>query len=85
MRDTRVIRVIRAIRVYHEGSYYVNNDHRRVIRVVRVIRIIRLIRVIRVIRVIRIIRVIRVIRVIIRMNINIHERCQLHSPEGLLP
>jgi len=25
-----------------------------------------------------------VIRVIIRMNINIHERCQLHSLEGLL-
>ena len=27
---------------------------------------------------------IRVIRVIIRVNINIHERCQLHSPEGSL-
>ena len=35
-------------------------------------------------RIIKVSRVIRFIRVIIRMNINIHERCQLHSLEGLL-
>ena len=34
-----------------------------------------------IIRVIRAIMIIRTIRDIIRMNINIHERCQLHSPD----